>query len=304
MMQPTSSLPLIGASGAVAGTIAAYLVLHPRVLVWILAFRIIPFRVTAAWILGLWMATQLFMILIDRRDNVAWWAHIGGVLAGSLLIPLMRRRDIPLFDRGAASTASRDTWWREYRAAVFHRGLLRLRNPFRWAMSFARYLRATGKRLLRSAEAWLQRTKTMQTKPAADAPESAPAGRRTFDMLTFELRGEDFALVRIRGDGSRSEIILTAANVVHLGLLAPGFARQVLTDKIGRQPGTVATFVRNTAMNANLRFIEIMLTILDRGGARLDLPTTERRTRALASRLLERADKIAKASAKPVKESR
>ena len=91
MMQPASQLPLMGASGAVAGTIAAYLILHPRVLVWVLAFRIIPLRVTATWILGLWVATQLFMILINRGDQVAWWAHIGGVVAGSLLIPLMRR---------------------------------------------------------------------------------------------------------------------------------------------------------------------------------------------------------------------
>src|SRR5262249_3238506 len=59
-----SQLPLIGASGAGAGTIAAYLILHPRVLVWVLAFRIIPLRVTAAWILGLWVATQVFMVLI------------------------------------------------------------------------------------------------------------------------------------------------------------------------------------------------------------------------------------------------
>ena len=101
MMQPASQLPLMGASGAVAGTIAAYLILHPRVLVWVLAFRFIPLRVTATWILGMWVATQLFMILINRGDQVAWWAHIGGVVAGSLLIPLMRRPDIPLFDRGA-----------------------------------------------------------------------------------------------------------------------------------------------------------------------------------------------------------
>ena len=54
-------------------------------------------------------------------------------------------------------------------------------------------------------------------------------------------------------------------------------------------------------MNANLRFIEIMLTILDRGGRRFDFPTTERRARALASKLVERADRIAGAP-KPDKE--
>jgi hypothetical protein len=56
-------------------------------------------------------------------------------------------------------------------------------------------------------------------------------------------------------------------------------------------------------MNANLRIIEILLTILDRGGARLDFPTTERRARALASKLVERADRIAQAP-KPAKELR
>jgi hypothetical protein len=100
-------------------------------------------------------------------------------------------------------------------------------------------------------------------------------------------------LSRNQADGSRSEIILTAANIVHLGLLAPGFARQVLTDKVGQQPGAAAKFVRHTAMNANLRFIEIMLTMLDRGGPRFNFPATERRARALAVRLVERADRIA-----------
>jgi hypothetical protein len=116
---------------------------------------------------------------------------------------------------------------------------------------------------------------------------------RTSDILSFEERGENFALVRIEADGRRSEIVLTAANVVHLGLLAPGFSRQVLTDKVGRQPGAVATFVRHRAMNVHLRLIEILLTILERGGGRFDFPTTERRARALASKLVQRADRIA-----------
>jgi membrane associated rhomboid family serine protease len=300
-MQPASQLPLMGASGAVAGTIAAYLILHPRVLVWVLAFRFIPLRVTATWILGMWVATQLFMILINRGDQVAWWAHVGGIIAGSLLIPLMRRPSIPLFDRGAQPTNARDVWWREYRAGVFHRGLLRLRNPVRWLTTIARYLRATGNRFLRWTNARLQHLRGVQSMPGADGP---PAAGRTFDILAFEQRGENFALVRIQADGSRSEVVLTAANVVHLGLLAPGFARQVLIGKVGQKPGAVAAFVRHTAMNANMRLIEIMLTILEKGGGRFDIPTTERRARALASKLVERADKIATSPGKPAKELR
>ena len=288
LVMPTSRLPLMGASGAVAGTIAAYLILHPRVLVWVLAFRVIPLRVTAVWILGSWVATQLFMVLVYRGDQIAWWAHIGGMLAGGLLIPLMRRPGVVLFDRRMRpNAASQDAWWHAYQSAVFHRGLLRLRNPRRWLRSLARYLRVR----LNRRKAWLG-LRTGQPKALAVAAESAPV-YRTIDILGFEQRGSDFVLTRNQADGSRSEMILTAANVVHLGLLAPGFARQVLIGKIGHQPGAVAKVVRHTALNANLRFIEILLTILDRGGPRFNFPATERRARALAVRLVERADRIA-----------
>jgi membrane associated rhomboid family serine protease len=98
-MLPSSKLPLIGASGAVAGVIAAYLILHPRVLVWVLAFRFIPLRISAAWVLGIWVATQLFMVLLNQPDQVAWWAHVGGMAAGAVLIIFLRRPGVPLFDR-------------------------------------------------------------------------------------------------------------------------------------------------------------------------------------------------------------
>jgi membrane associated rhomboid family serine protease len=99
-MLPSSKLPLIGASGAVAGVIAAYLLLHPRVMVWVLAFRIIPLRISAAWVLGIWVATQIVMVLINQADQVAWWAHIGGMAAGAILVLFMRRPGVPLFDKG------------------------------------------------------------------------------------------------------------------------------------------------------------------------------------------------------------
>jgi len=98
-MLPGSKLPLIGASGAVAGVIAAYLILHPRVRVWVLAFRFIPLRISAAWVLGVWVVTQIVMVLLNQSDQVAWWAHIGGMVAGAILILFMRRPGVPLFDR-------------------------------------------------------------------------------------------------------------------------------------------------------------------------------------------------------------
>jgi membrane associated rhomboid family serine protease len=97
---PASKLPLIGASGAVAGVITAYLILHPRVMVWVLAFRFIPLRISAAWVLGVWVATQLFMVILNQPNQVAWWAHIGGMVAGAILILFMRRPGVALFDRG------------------------------------------------------------------------------------------------------------------------------------------------------------------------------------------------------------
>ena len=80
--------------------IAAYLILHPRVLVWVLAFRIIPLKIAAVWVLGVWVATQFAMILLNQPDQVAWWAHIGGMVAGVVLVFFMRRPGVPLFDRG------------------------------------------------------------------------------------------------------------------------------------------------------------------------------------------------------------
>ena len=77
-MNPTSEIPLVGASGAVAGVIAAYLILHPKVKVWVLALWRIPIRITAAWALGIWVAWQFANLLFEGEENVAWWAHTGG----------------------------------------------------------------------------------------------------------------------------------------------------------------------------------------------------------------------------------
>lgn len=98
-------VPLIGASGAVAGVIAAYLMLHPYVRVWVLAFRIIPLRISAMFALGAWVLSQFVMALIPEAGPVAWWAHIGGILAGAILMPLMRRPGVVLFDRGLRPVA-------------------------------------------------------------------------------------------------------------------------------------------------------------------------------------------------------
>ncbi|MGQ0457298.1 MAG: rhomboid family intramembrane serine protease [Hyphomicrobium sp.] len=98
-MMPESGDALIGASGAVSGVIAAYLMLHPRVSVWVLAFKFIPLRITAAWVLGFWIVLQVVMLVGADAGPTAWWAHVGGLIAGAALAPLLRRPGVPLFGR-------------------------------------------------------------------------------------------------------------------------------------------------------------------------------------------------------------
>lgn len=99
-----SGTPLIGASAGVAGIIAAYLMLHPRVHVWVLVMRVLPLKITAAWALGFWVLLQIVMVLVPQVGPVAWWAHIGGLIAGALLVIVMRRPGVPLFDRNVQQT--------------------------------------------------------------------------------------------------------------------------------------------------------------------------------------------------------
>ena len=100
---PQSGVPLIGASGAVAGVIAAYLMLHPRVRVWVLAFKFLPLQVSAAIVLGVWIVTQIIMVLMPETGPVAWWAHIVGLIAGAVLVGVFKRPGVPLFDRGLSA---------------------------------------------------------------------------------------------------------------------------------------------------------------------------------------------------------
>ena len=102
---PDSTAPLIGASAAAAGIVAAYLMLHPNVRVWILALGRIPIRIPALWAIGAWIAFQLYNLFANPGDEVSWAAHVGGIVAGAILLPLLKRSDVPLFNKGPAQPA-------------------------------------------------------------------------------------------------------------------------------------------------------------------------------------------------------
>ncbi len=96
---PNSQAPLIGASGAISGVVAAYFLLHPKVRVWVLVLFRIPLPLPAFIPLAFWIGQQFFMLVIDPEGGVSWGAHVGGILAGAVLVVILRRRGVPLFDR-------------------------------------------------------------------------------------------------------------------------------------------------------------------------------------------------------------
>lgn len=90
--------PLIGASGAVAGVMGAYVLLYPHARLFVLAKIVIPIPlpIPAFWMLGFWIATQLFYAFGGSNEPVAWWAHLGGFAAGVALTFLFKPRHVPI----------------------------------------------------------------------------------------------------------------------------------------------------------------------------------------------------------------
>lgn len=99
-LDPDSLIPMVGASGAVAGVMGAYLVLYPhsRVLM-LFPFPVILFELPAVVFLGLWFLMQFLngigQLPIFQQDQisggVAFWAHVAGFIAGLLLVTIMKR---------------------------------------------------------------------------------------------------------------------------------------------------------------------------------------------------------------------
>jgi membrane associated rhomboid family serine protease len=93
LFSPNSRVPMIGASGAIAGVLGAYLILFPAARVVTLVFLFFFVRlvaIPAAYVLGLWFVLQL--LNVGMGGGVAWFAHIGGFLLGMGLVLLARGR--------------------------------------------------------------------------------------------------------------------------------------------------------------------------------------------------------------------
>ena len=106
MLSLGSDTPMVGASGAIAGVLGAYLVLHPRAQVLTLVFLVVFIRIMylpAIVLLGIWFALQI-VSAVGGGAGVAWYAHIGGFVAGVILVQAFvtgrrpRRRRMSVID--------------------------------------------------------------------------------------------------------------------------------------------------------------------------------------------------------------
>jgi membrane associated rhomboid family serine protease len=109
-----STIPMIGASGAVSGVLGAYCLLYPRAnvrTVLFLGFFATLLHVPALLVLGLWFVGQLVSgaLTPPGEAGVAFWAHIGGFVAGLALIPVFRRADRRLMQPPRSRAWSRET---------------------------------------------------------------------------------------------------------------------------------------------------------------------------------------------------
>jgi membrane associated rhomboid family serine protease len=117
LASPGSVIPMVGASGAISGVMGAYLVLYPRVRVFaVVPVGFIPLSIALpAWtMLIYWMVIQVVSglsgLFAEERGGVAFWAHVGGFVAGVVLIKIFARpRDVE---------AHRSTHWEPRRVAA------------------------------------------------------------------------------------------------------------------------------------------------------------------------------------------
>lgn len=97
LLDPNSTVPMIGASGAVAGVLGAYFLLYPRAKVLTLVFLIFfisMVRVPAVFFLGVWFIIQLLSSGGGGGGGIAWYAHIGGFITGMAIVLIFRPKSV------------------------------------------------------------------------------------------------------------------------------------------------------------------------------------------------------------------
>ncbi|HVC33415.1 MAG TPA: rhomboid family intramembrane serine protease [Chloroflexota bacterium] len=113
---PTSPVPALGASGAIAGVLGAYAITFPGATVSVILpifFLFTLVDVPALIMIGIWFATQFFSGVAsvetasDQSGGVAWWAHVGGFVVGMLLMVLLPKGPRPAIDHGSISLERR-----------------------------------------------------------------------------------------------------------------------------------------------------------------------------------------------------
>ena len=111
-VSPNSSIPMIGASGAVSGVLSAYFLLFPKARVLtlvILLFFITFIRIPAGILIGLWFLSQITNAYFTDPNSpgVAWYAHIGGFFMGLVLIPFLKKKKFKFFSSGSKINKSK-----------------------------------------------------------------------------------------------------------------------------------------------------------------------------------------------------
>jgi len=100
--EPETTIPMIGASGAISGVLGAYVMIYPRARITViipLGVLIYPTKISSIYVVGFWFIMQLVSAALSEpgAPGVAWLAHVGGFVAGILLTPLLSQ--FPLFGR-------------------------------------------------------------------------------------------------------------------------------------------------------------------------------------------------------------
>jgi len=103
-VQPSATVPIVGASGAIAGAMGAYLVLFPNNRLWSPDLPVVGAMasIRAKWFLGFWFVLQFFT---NPAEGVAWVAHVGGFVFGAMVALVFGDRLRPTSDRSTAPAA-------------------------------------------------------------------------------------------------------------------------------------------------------------------------------------------------------